>query len=135
MDHDPVKTLWRLTFRRHARTPRSLVCLLQVQGGEGPRKRASPQTRGVIMKTERHWTKGVLEYCAAILLVAVGLPLIAVTALLLRGVLVFVAIGAIVVGIVLYCTHPACRRWLSQPATAAPSGGRVAPSGRAPGRD
>ncbi|HEX9885017.1 MAG TPA: hypothetical protein VGA70_00940 [Longimicrobiales bacterium] len=87
------------------------------------------------MNTERRWAKGTLEYCAAVLLIAIGLPLLAFTALLVRGVLVFVAMAAIVVGMVLYCAHPGCRRWLTRLAPDIPAGNHLSQEGRIPGRD
>ena len=52
-----------------------------------------------------------LELCGTMLLVVVSLPLIAIAAFLIRGVLLVAALAAIAGCIALFCVSPRFRHW------------------------
>jgi len=63
------------------------------------------------MKRPWSWFGRGIEWCGAVLLVAAGLPLIALALFLLRGVLLVAALLGIVSVAALYCAYPRFRHW------------------------
>lgn len=63
------------------------------------------------MKRARELLKDTAEYCGALVVVLLALPLLALTAFVLRGVLALAAVAALGCGAVLYCAHPGFRGW------------------------
>ncbi len=65
------------------------------------------------MKPAINRVGNTLEFCGAALLVAVSLPFVALTLVLLRAVFLAVAVGGILSALVLFCAHSPFRGWVA----------------------
>ncbi len=61
---------------------------------------------------KRAWNE-LMEWCGALALVAIGLPLLVVALVLLRGVLLVAAIGSVIGSTALYGISPRFRAWVN----------------------
>lgn len=65
------------------------------------------------MSTQEHGFKETLEYCSVLVFILLALPVLAVGAFVLRGVLAVVAAAVVVGAGLLYCAVPGFRGWFN----------------------